>query len=99
MTRKLNEFINDWQVNSLTESATHASGLKFRHISKGVDGGEKIEISNLPQWARSLIDNGNTIEQCENLQNQLYGEFVDIYTQVIVPRKRIMTLSAEKHTK
>lgn len=97
--KAIKDFIDNWQINVSNESAIHISGLGFRHIAKGVDGREKIEISNWPQWARSFIDKGNTIEQSEKMQNRLYNEFVDIYKQVIIPRKRIMTISAENHTK
>ena len=41
MARKLKEFIKDWQVNSSNESATHVSGLKFRHLLEGSDGRKK----------------------------------------------------------
>jgi hypothetical protein len=99
MTRELKDFIDNWQVNALAESAEHISGLKFRHISKGIDGQEKIEVSNLPQWARDFINKGNTIEQCEQMQAQLHEEFVDIYKQVIVPQQSIFYRSATTRTK
>lgn len=96
---ELKNFINDWKVNALTESAVHISGLKFRHVKNGSDGQEKIEISNLPQWARNFIDKGNTVEQCEKIQAKLYNEFIDIYKQVIVPQKNILHQSTLYHTK
>lgn len=99
MTKKLEEFINDWQIDAATESATHISGLEFRHIAKGSDGREKIEISNMTQWVRNFINRGNSIEQCKQMQNQLYNEFVDVYKQVIIPRKCIMAISAKNNTK
>ena len=99
MARELKDFISDWQINALTESAEHISGLKFRHLKEGSDGQEKIEVSNLPQWARNFIDKGNTIEQCEKMQSQLYNEFTDIYKQVIIPRKKLIKQSALTYTK
>jgi hypothetical protein len=99
MTRELKDFIGQWKVNALTESAEHISGLKFRHISKGADGQEKIEVSNLPQWARDFIKKGNTIQQCEQMQTQLHEEFADIYKQVIVPQQNIFYKSATTRTK
>lgn len=86
------DFIDNWEIDVATESATHISGLEFRHIPEGADGREKIGIYNLPQWGRNFIDKGNTIEQCEKMQNQLYYEFVYIYEHVIKPRKHICTL-------
>jgi hypothetical protein len=99
MTRELKDFIDQWKVNALTESAEHISGLRFRHISKGTDGQEKIEVSNLPQWAREFISQGNTIQQCEQMQAQLHEEFVDIYKQVIVPQQSAIYRSATTRTK
>ena len=87
MEQNLKDLMNNWQINYLTESAEHVSGLKFHHVKEGVDGQEKVEVSNLPQWSRSFIAQGNTIEQCEQMQTQLYNEFLNIYKQVIVPGK------------
>lgn len=88
MTRKLKDFINDWHVNTTTESATHVSGLKFRHLS--ID--DKIHISGWVPWARSFIEQGHTIEECDKMQYQLYYEFVDIYEHVIKPSHGVMLL-------
>lgn len=99
MEQELKDFIKNWRVDFVTESAEHVSGLKFRHISQGIDGQEKIEIANLPQWTRRCIEQGDTIEQCERKQAQLYNEFVDIYKNVIVARQNAFQKSVGSHTK
>ena len=98
MARKLKEFIKDWQVNSSNESATHVSGLKFRHLLEGSDGREKIYISGWPQWAQSFIEKGHTTEECDKMQDQLYYEFVDIYEHVIKPSHKVMILERVQQT-
>ena len=81
---EIKDFIDNWRVDVSTESAIHVSGLRFRHVKNGIDGREKIEISNLPQWVQSFMAKGNTIKQCEQMQTQLHKEFVEIYNQVII---------------
>jgi hypothetical protein len=93
MDKERNGFIDNWQISVKNESAKHISGLDFRHIPKGIDGREKIEVSNWPQWGRNLIDNGHTIEQCDKLQKQLYDEFVYIYKHIIIPAKHTLFCS------
>lgn len=90
--KTIKDFIDDWKIDVKNESAMHFSGLGFRHVKKGCDGRENIEISGWVQWAIDYKDKGYTIEQRKKMQNQLYYEFVAIYKQFIIPRKHIMYL-------
>ena len=38
MTRELNDFIDNWQVNIREKSAVHKSGLKIEYDSTNEDG-------------------------------------------------------------
>ena len=87
MVRELEEFINDWQINSAKNEAVHNTGLGFRHNSRGIQGDNDVEISNLPKWYTSQraleLSNDKVDEKIETLQQ----EFKVIYEKVIVPER------------
>jgi len=87
MVRELEEFINDWQVNSAKNEAVHNTGLGFRHNSRGIKGDKDIEISNLPKWYPSQKAFGLSNEQIDAKLETLQEEFETIYEKVIVPER------------
>ena len=81
MAQKLEEFIDNWQVNVREKSAVHKSGLKFKYIANtgSIDGNEKIEMSGVDKWINTCKSQGLQGNEIFNLQKKLHTEFVQIY--------------------
>ena len=91
MEKKLEDFIDDWQIDLQKKSATHSSGLTFRQTNESYDGTNKIEISNLPKWIRLQLQSNKSMAQCKEYQAQLGQEFAQIYTQILNSQSNSMS--------
>ena len=89
----INSYIDNWEVNTSDESATHNTGIGFKYIPKGEEDKPKLEVLNMPQWFQSQMAIGNSFENCNTRLRELKNQFVVIYQNIIASSDNSLLLS------
>jgi hypothetical protein len=86
--KKLEDFIQDWQINIKDKSATHNTGLKMRYLMDNEDGTLRIELDKLVTWEREQLKNDSNGTAIVKLRDSLVGEFARIYKEKMAAPKK-----------
>ncbi len=85
MTRELNDFIDNWQVNIREKSAVHKSGLKIEYDSTNEDGSLRLAYSGMSTFLKNTFAEHKSVEVIEKRREELTQEFVEIFKQRMNP--------------
>lgn len=81
MSRDLNEFIKDWEIDLKNKSATHHSGLRIAYDATNEDGSLRLAYSGMMSWNKTAYAALKDVEKVELLRTELTNQFIEIYKQ------------------
>ncbi len=86
---KLDDFIQDWQIDVKHKAARHKSGLVMRHLMDNEDGTFKIEFANLMEWEDGQLAQKKDVKTIQHIETELIQQFGVIYKSKIKPENDV----------
>lgn len=78
---KIEDFIQNWNIDLKNKSATHKSGLKINYLMDNGDGSIRLEFDNLIEWEKEQLKSAQNREAIQNTEKKLIKQFYVIYKE------------------
>ena len=79
----MKDFIDNWEVNVINQSATHSSGLEIFVFEVASDGSVVLGYNHYQEWIRKYQKNGINPEIINAELQKLQKQFLEIYKNLM----------------
>lgn len=87
--KKVEDFIENWDIDVKNKSARHKSGIGFNFEYENEDGSLYVEIEDLISWQQKMLTSGQDPKSMDSELSTLRQEFSSIYKEKMTEKPKL----------
>lgn len=87
--KKIEDFIENWDIDIANKSARHKSGIGFNFEYENTDGSLHVEVEDLVPWEQEMFKNNRDSKDVDAELSSLRQEFSKIYKERITGKSQL----------